>query len=673
MIEIYGIDDTKVLEVAITESCEHVEELMNEDYVQLSWESASSDEIPAGTYINYDGFTYTLLKPYKPTQEDEITYLYKPQFHSEIILWKMMPFFLYTETESSYVKEPDWELTDNPANFMAYIVKALNMELGITDEESQWSYAVASGLASSAYVSFNNTDIYSGLNAIANAFETEWYADKKKRVIYLGKAIHGEDSPITLEVGESVSIPTVKSNNDDYFTRYFAFGSTKNIDQSAGTGAVNSIVNRRLTLDTERYPGGYIDIKRHYEKDGVTVEDSTAIAGSVFVSDLKAKEVFATNVYFDDIYPRATEGDGTNGLYISDVRARAMFRVDGDGNKIVLGSASDGTEVYEQYTIYFFKIANLFDDNIKSLILPNTKLSGSFESGSLQGWEFELTYYDEDKTLENTNGETFEVEKGDFEIVFKEENGLIIPTTPDSGLIPKDGDLVALFNIRMPDSYVANARRELETRIKEYIDEKNEDTNNYSFDSNPIYFMKNTPNLSIGQAVEYINGSYSLTTRIIKLVTKLDYPCKCNITIGNSKIKGNVAKLSEDVVSANKNIDALAAYNEMTTTIQGNYTKTQQLIIERFNQWADVFEVVDIGTAENPKKAIHAKLGIFTDDFLSAKGADDTTGGSGIDLEQMWVALASEADNNSKIINDSHLPSTIVRKTDLEWINANNR
>ena len=632
MIQIYDINDNLIYEAPLTEGCERVQELMAADHIQLSFKAVHSFTIPAGAYIDWFGI-YRLLEPYTPTQQSEAEYLYTPQFHAEHITWKKYPFFFYTDEKA----EPDWSLTGNATLFLDCVTMALQKTFG-----QSWHYSVASDLPASAYVAFQNTDIFSGLNAIAEAFKTEWYADLTENRIYLGHV--SRDEQAVLEVGKNVNVPSVAANSDAYFNRFYAFGSTRNIPQNYVGANTQNVVNKRLTLDPAKYPDGYKDIK-----------------------DLKSGEEFATNLFFDNIYPRATEGtEGSKGLAISNVRERRLFKVErGQTNKIPTGETDEnGNPIYEMYSIWYFNIASL--EFSKSMIIEGTDLTCSFESGALQGREFVLGYHEEDQKLETADGTPFYVYAGDYEILYVEENGITIPTT-GVGLIPADGDEVALFNLKLPDSYVEIAYKELEAALDDEIARRQKDYNSYTFKSNPVAFAENNPNLYLGRAVKLINSGNALDTRITKLTYKLDsesplFPNEMTITIGEKRIKGSIATLKEEVVNANRNIDLLAALNKQTTTIQEAYKRTQDAILQGFNRIANMWQFDDDGN-------VYSEFNVYTLKALSSKGMsanEGGTGGTGIDIARMWEELAS--DDATKLINLSHMPSSV--KTAVNWVSS---
>ena len=343
-------------------------------------------------------------------------------------------------------------------------------------------------MKASASISFSSTDIYSALNSIANEFETEWYADKLTKTVHLGKASFGTE--IELRVGDNVNTPNVTKNSNGYYTRFYAFGSTRNINQGYQGANANNIVNKRLTLDPSKYPLGYKDIR----------------------SGLSDGEIFSKILIFDDIYPSSE-------LTISDVRARLMYRMDSDGKKVQIGTDADGNPIYDQYSVWYFQIPDYTFD--EESVIDGKTLSVNFQSGALQGREFELIYHKYKETLSNSDGVTFEVKVGDFEVCFIEENTYIIPAM--TGLVPSDGDSIILFNIVMPEAYKTSAYTRLESELDKEIERLSSDRNNYEVSSNPVAFHDNNPSLTIGRNVKYINGSYTYNTRVIRLVTKMDY------------------------------------------------------------------------------------------------------------------------------------------------------
>lgn len=593
-MDIKDIQGNIILSVSVSRECEHVEELMKSDYIQLSWNSSSRDILPAGSYIEYKGEKYSLLEPYSPTQKDELEFTYQPQFQSKIMIWGKTPFFMYTYADDTISnREPDWSLTDNPANFMSVVVDAIKNETGET-----WTYSVADSLPASTSLSFQTTDIFSALNQIANAFETEWWVDKIYKVIHLSKASHGET--VALEVGNNVKTPSVTYGKEGYYTRFYAFGSTRNIVQDYKGSNVNNLVNKRLTLDPDKYPGGYKDIR----------------------DNLSSDEIFSKVLIFDDIYPSSQ-------LKISDVRMRLMWTLDSEGNKVQVGTNEEGAPIYDQYAIWYFQIPDfIFDNTIydkdanpQGMLISGKKLSVHFQDGPLSGREFELNYHDKSEAVSSADGTPIQIKEGDYEILFVKEDSLVIPMI--NNLVPVDGNEIILFNIRMPEEYTASAYLELEATLSREMERMSSDLNNYQFSSNPIAFKEYNPNLSLGRNVIYKNGNYSYPTRVIKLVTKLDFEIEQTITVGNEQIKGNTQEIKEEVASANEDINLLAILNSTTNSLTQAYNRTQQLMLEGFASIKDMWKF-----DPNNADTIYSKYNVYSEKALSAKGLALGSGGS---------------------------------------------
>ena len=168
MIEIKDINGSTLKSVPITQECKLYEELMSMCYITLSWEDESNTELPAGSYIEYEGKTYRLLEPYEPTYINESSWKYTPQFYDKIAEWSKKPLFLVTDSG----EETDWSLTAYPGQFMEAVVAAILKYTGET-----YTYSVDASIAqlSMQNVVFQNSSIFDGLSKIADSRETVWW------------------------------------------------------------------------------------------------------------------------------------------------------------------------------------------------------------------------------------------------------------------------------------------------------------------------------------------------------------------------------------------------------------------------------------------------------------------------------------------------------------------
>lgn len=554
MIDIKDISGKTLLSVPITQECRMYSELMSKSYIQLSWNSNKHDELEAGAFITVGGKKFKLLEPYQPDMSDEVECKYSPLFYDEVAEWSKKPFFFVSDN----TEETDWGLTAYPGQFMERVIAALKKYTG-----SSYTFSVDSSIADEKmeYLSFQNVSIFDALGMIADAFDTEWWVDGT--TIHLSKCQYG--SEITLEVGRNIGSPFITKNKSGYYTRFYAFGSTRNITQDYNdSGFTNGLVNKRLTLNPDVYPGGYIDIRDNLNKE----------------------EVFVKTLIFDDIYPSSK-------LAISSVSAQLNDLRDSEGDKIQVGVDSGGNPIYKQYAIWKFKIPGFtlnnttYDkvDNPDGMLLPGLELSASFESGQLNGRDFKLTYHEDTQ---------------EYEINFVEENGIIVPGT--TSIIPSDGDMVVLYNIKMPHEYVSSAQAELAQELLKEIGKRQQDRDSYTFQSNPVAFKSGNIDIEVGRSVLYKCGSKTLSTRVLKVEKQLDYPTEQTITIGEEKIKGNTTEIKEEVINANQSIDEVKALADLNKSIQDGYGRVQRLIMESLSKYKGLFTLNKHGYPDDPDR-----------------------------------------------------------------------
>lgn len=597
-MDIYSANG-KILSVPITPSCERVEELMRSDHVVLSWSSGEYETIPASSYIIYEGEKFYLLDNYQPQQTRENVWKYQPKFHSSIMDWQKVPFFLYTSTS----KEMDWSLTATASVFLEKIVEAIRQETG---EE----YGFSTDAAGSASRTFSNVDVFSALNTIAQLFETEWWVDKTTKTIHLASCKVGES--ITLSVGENVGIPSFNENKEGFYNRFYVFGSTRNIVQSYEGANVNNLTNKRLTLSPTKYPNGY------YEPYG------------------QQEKVYSKILVFDDIYPSATN------LYVTDLVARTAYVLDNEGNKIQVGTDLSGNPIWDMFTSWYFKAALLLSDgtyqdfvfndwnysedpNVENgrdgMYIAGLNISVNFLSGSLQGREFELTYYKEDTPQTGADGVQVVVPAGYFGINYIKEGDYIIPDS--MSLFPNVGDRIVFFNMKMPDEYITDAYNELESAMLEAIEKKYiEDQNQYTLPSYPHIFKANSISLGVGRNVVYKNGDYTFNTRVTAITRRLDYPEIQTISVGNALTTGTIQNLVDETTNANKNIETLAALNSSTSTLANAYTRAHQTMLEMMKALSELFVIDEDGNLKTTR-------GLYSTSFISSRGSDPSPGGGG--------------------------------------------
>lgn len=586
---IYDIHNNKILDATLTEGAEHEQELGRSDLIRLSWQSDVKLTLSAGAYIIPfdDGLKYRLLSPYTPTEDDK-GFKYIPEFQHPLMWLSRVP-FLYdtTDAEKNPIKQQEWSFDGLTTNALEYACKAINEALNITTESEKFTFTLCGNVDSSVSFSVSSNDILSVLSSIAQGCKNnacEWHLSWKHKALYFGQiSINlGEDVP-TLKVHENIQKASVSDSKEPYYNCFYPQGSTKNMSTKALVGTGNVATLLRLGLDKSVYPDGYIYVDT----------EGNVITKEAFEASGEIKQTLALS--FDDVYPHID-------LYVYNVRKHVRYLKNSQTNTIELDSRGNK----KTYTIWYMRLAfpsvtkiagktaiNITHDKDESgniithywydyeidrtkQVLQGYTLKGIFKVnthavdgqydvltqglvGQPNGQEgFELHYHEVNNPIAakpNEGDSGVDILKGDYEILKYQSGDTIIPTNESEGLYPRGKNLpdltcnmVVLFNIVMGEQETKLAQEELAARTIKEIKRRAQDNNNYSFSSNAVAFANHNPKLYIGQKVTFDDGfGYQLKTRVLRLVTKLDYPLIQEITVGNQAVKGTISQLKEDV------------------------------------------------------------------------------------------------------------------------------
>ena len=592
MINIYDVNGKVLMQAEITSSAIRVEELSKSDYISLSWNSAEKVILPAGAYIVHKykidkvrevTRQFLLLESYEPTQSDEMSWKYTPEFqHPKMVLSKK-PFFIRTRnSKNEVIKQYDFDFCGTMVTIADRLKDFLNNELKFGN--AGWVINYDTTNTNAINVSFSDNDFMSALTAITNAIgdNCEWHIDYDNETIHIGNVLRDDLPIVTLKVGENVGIPSITNSKEDYYNAFAVFGGTRNITQVNDKG--ENISSSDIKLQLSKGSGTT-------EIDGKKLSYSIDEFSTIDMRQNKNEQLFTKILNFAQIFPSIN-------TYVYNVRGREKYVLQ-DGNKIPLTYNADGSvKTYKTFTVWYVrmayptteKIANKklvnttvdngvthywYDFEITDDLLINGKNIGcSFEANFNEGAlstplagrgtngdyvGFELTYHKEASfthTTDDVDSSNFAVLAGDFEIIYQEDNDLIIPTNAKDMIIPKGESLpsykcniTVLYNIAMAESiYTEDAQKRLLDAAMKEIKRLLSDLNNYSVKSYPQVFEAKNPCLQIGQKVVYDDGNgYQLNTRAQKISTNIDFEFVQEITIGNEVIKGNTAQLKEDV------------------------------------------------------------------------------------------------------------------------------
>lgn len=592
MIKIFDINDKLMMQAEVTSAAKREQEMSKSDYISLSFSAAEKVILPAGAYIYYTykidkvrevTRKFLLLESYEPTQSDECSWKYTPQFqHPKMILSKT-PFFIYTRNSQNIeVKQNVWSFVGTTSVLSGKIANFLNKDLMFG--ECGWKVIFSNVTANTVNVSFSDNDFISALTAITNAIgdNCEWHIDYDDEIIYIGKVLIGA-TPVVLEVGKNVGVPSINNSKEGYYNAFSIFGGTRNITQVNSKGENVSSGDIRLQLDEGN---GTISIdgkERSYSIDKYSTLDLRV--------DKINEPLFTKVLDFSQIFPSLN-------TYVYNVRGRVKYVLD-NNKKIPISYNADGSvKEYKTFTVWYMKLAYPTTEKVEGKTIINTTVDdgvthywydfevtddllikgknigcsfeANFNTGALstplagRGTNgdyvgFELIYHKEassSHTSDDVSKDNFSVLAGDYEIIYQEDNEVIIPTNKEEMLIPRGErlpslkcNITVLYNIAMADTiYYEDAQNRLLEKAKEEIVRLLSDLNNYEVKSYSDVFLEDNPQLQIGQSVTYKDGhGYELATRVLKLSTNIDYDFIQLITIGNQVIKGTITQLKEDV------------------------------------------------------------------------------------------------------------------------------
>lgn len=594
MINIYNPDGSISMQAFVTKEAKREEELSKSDYISLSFNATVKVVLPMGAYIEHTYYIdrtrsvtqkFMLLEPYTPTQVDEMSWKYTIEFHHPKMQLGKIPFYIKTKnSQNENINQTIWSFVGTPQGMMENVCAFLNSNIKFG--KCGWKAILSGAMNNSISVSFSDNDVLSALTAISNAAgdECEWHIDYDDEIVYLGKVSIDSAEKFKLSVGENVGVPSVTESSDEYYNAFAVFGGTRNITQ----------VNDK----NENVSSG--DIRLQLAKgDGLMVIDGSPVQFSVdefSVMDLRTDKTlpkFTKVLNFPDIYPSLD-------TYVYDVRERKKYVLDPQTNKpIVLRTDEQGNVLeYKTFTVWFMRLAyctknkeadkQAVNSTVKDgvtyywydfVITDDLKINGknlscsfepNFEEGALstplagRGTNgdhvgFELTYHTKSRTSHESDDcstGNFNIKEGDYEIIYQEDNNIIIPTNEEQLIIPKGKALptfecnkVILYNIAMADAYKVSAQEKLLEAAKKDIILALSDTNNYTVKSYPHVFKDQRPRLQIGQKVSFLSKGQRLDTRVLRLSTNLDFDYIQEITVGNKVIKGAVSQLKEDVQS----------------------------------------------------------------------------------------------------------------------------
>ncbi|KDS30991.1 hypothetical protein M097_2188 [Phocaeicola vulgatus str. 3775 SL(B) 10 (iv)] len=319
MLTIYDSNGNRRTDIEAGDSSTQVKEVQGDNVLTLSFTHYEYIALDVNDRVDFEGERYWLTERYIPKQKSGQEWVYDLKFYG---IESLVRRFLVLETTDGNT-EPVFTLTATPREHVAMIVKCINDGMNHTTD---WKVGRVDG-TDLIVIDYEGKYCNEALKEIAEAVggQAEWWVEGQ--TVNVCRCEHGEE--ITLGYGKGLTgIERDTTGTDNFYTRLFPVGSTRNIDPS-------KYGHSRLML-----PGGRQYVEIHTEEYGIY--------------DRYEQDAFS------GIYPRRIGA-------VSSVRSEDVK--DDDGNP---------------FTVYYFRDDSLnFDPN--DYELPDETKRVSFQDGDLSG------------------------------------------------------------------------------------------------------------------------------------------------------------------------------------------------------------------------------------------------------------------------------------------------
>ena len=498
---IYDTSGEVILDAPVTTDAVIRYVLMGDYYIGLPFNLLEPADLPRGSYVMYKGRKFEIMSNVRPEFDDTTGgYKYSLQF------WAQQNHMKRRKCKWLQGQNPETTFHDTTdlASFGNLIADNMNAFLG----GENWKVAaVPEEFAEvTKLVSFDRDSCWDAINTIAETFDVEWWTVENGAEvwIYFGKLEFG--TPEVFKRGDVVtSIPAKKGDDANYGTRFFVFGSTRNLTADYGQapqgGTTNHVSEVRLRL-----PNGqeYIDAREN----------------------LKPADVVEQVAYFEDIYPKNTD---------------TVTSVDRSQDR----QTSNGTK-YKARIIYAKDAPFVPTD-----LIEGETLQAVITSGPLSGRTFDIQLGDRFQ-----DPDAWDPERNPFDRKFE-----IVADIEDAGdgeelIIPNDsldidaGDTFVLTGVRLPDERIKEAEQELLKTGKAWAVKNSSDTDVYDCPTNPVYCQRHDKNYDPGQKVLLQDprfGASGRQSRIQGFEKKLYNEYIATYTVGDNTSYSRLAAIEKDI------------------------------------------------------------------------------------------------------------------------------
>lgn len=511
-------------------------ELMQSHYCKLSFKLSKPIYFLLGDFIDTPYGRFELIDLAKAKDNDTIGYSYEIQFDAYYRKFKNKILKYRPNTGS---QEATFSLTSTISTHVEVIMKSLAYyakldksylyDSKFDGEGTDYTYVIDASVDANAakLITYSNSSMLDAIANIAQTFGCEWWFEGN--ILHFGTC-ENTNAITDFRLNDNIVSMSSSQSQSTYANRVYAFGAARNLPSGYKNDAdaditKDGVVEKRLMLPNSSECSD--KNKQLLAENGFELKN-----GYIQVSGLREDQYVEGVTTNDDIYPRNLIKTSKVTSYEKDVEDESTPE-EGDFIKRTfyrVNSLSIINEDGEKTGDMAFR---------KSYILSGKNLHIVFQSGSLNGMDFECEFNPDgvEEILKDDDGnpilkdgkEQINPMSQVFEIVANEDYGRFLP---DITLHPKDGDTFVLYNwdsTKLGDTLVSSASNELLTDSIKDLKKSMIDPTTYTCTAEANYsYNQGRGNLhGVGDRVNLYNKGYGdshRSSRVIGYEFCLDIP-----------------------------------------------------------------------------------------------------------------------------------------------------
>ena len=502
-------------------------ELMQSHYCKLSFKLSKPIYFLLGDFIDTPYGRFELIDLTKAKDNDTIGYSYEilfdayyRKFKNKILKYRpntgsQEATFSLTSTISTHV-----EVIMKSLAYYAKLDKSYLYDPKFEGEGTDYTYVIDASVDANAakLITYSNTSMLDAIANIAQTFGCEWWFEGN--ILHFGTC-ENTNAITDFRLNDNIVSMSSSQSQSTYANRVYAFGAARNLPSGYKNDAdaditKDGVVEKRLMLPNSAECSD--KNKQLLAENGFELKN-----GYIQVSGLREDQYVEGVTTNDDIYPRNLIKTSKVTSYEKDVEdentpeegdfiKRTFYRVN---------SLSIINEDGEKTGDMAFR---------KSYILSGKNLHIVFQSGSLNGMDFECEFNPDgvEEILKDDDGnpilkdgkEQINPKSQVFEIVANEDYGRFLP---DTTLHPKEGDTFVLYNwdsTKLGDTLVSAASNELLTDAIKDLKKSMIDPTTYTCTAEANYsYNQGRGNLhGVGDRVNLYNKGYGDSYRASRII-----------------------------------------------------------------------------------------------------------------------------------------------------------